>query len=299
MKKRHHLFIVLFSASAMLTIISGFVYPVSGEEPVVTWVYMEDAEPISWEEDGVAKGVEVEIVSHIMSNLGIRVIHKFYPWPRAQQYFAEGKVDAMMTTPTAERFKFAVFGKENALPNYMNLFYKKGNIEIAEAVKTMSSLEDLKPYRLIDYIGNGWTSAFLKDRGDYDIFNVPRIEQIPLMIAQGRCDLVVNESSWINWWAEKKNVHDNIEEFEINWEWTRFHFVTMVSRSSIWMDKGLVRAMDMEIKKMKDSGVWFKILEKYKNPHGIGKPFRSWLDSEYETAQGFYTDYNSYPVYNK
>ena len=299
MRKRQHLFIILIATFAFLAIVSGYPGTASCEQPVITWAYMADAEPISWEEDGVAKGVEVEIINHIVNSLGIKVIHKFYPWPRAQQYVEEGKADAMMTTPTSKRFKYAVFGKENVLPNYMNLFYKKGNTGIAQAVKTMSSLEDLKPYRLIDYTGNGWTAAFMKAKGEYSIETVSRIEQIPLMIAQGRCDLVINESSWINWWADKNNVRTKIEEFEIDWEWTRFHFVFMVSRNSAWADKGLIRALDMEVKKMKDSGLWFEILEKYKNPHGIGKPFRSWLDSEYDMAQGFYTDYDSYPVYSK
>ncbi len=135
-----------------LVVISGTPVLAVAEPQTVIWAYMADAEPINWEENGIAKGVEVEIVSHVLGNLGINVIHKFYPWKRAQVNVEYGKVDAMMTTPTAARFKYAIFGKENVLPNYWNLFIKKGNIRMAKAVRSMTKLDDLKPFRLVDFI---------------------------------------------------------------------------------------------------------------------------------------------------
>lgn len=281
----------------LLTLLSAVPFHSQAASPTVTWVYMADAEPINWQENGVAKGIEVEIVEHVLGNLGIKVIHEFYPWQRAQEYVARGKADAMMATPTGVRFQYAAFGKVNVVPNYWNLFFKKGDTKMAQAVTKMTKLEDLKSYKLIDFLGNGWSAAFMRRPGGYMIHDVTRIEQIPLLLALGRCDLTINSSSWINWWAEKQGVQDQIEEYEIDWPWTRFHFVFMVSRKSPWIDKGLIRAMDQEAEKMKASGVWYKILRKYKNPHGFGKPFVSHLDEEYERQQGFYQDYETYPVY--
>jgi hypothetical protein len=71
----------------------------------------------------------------------------------------------------------------------------------------------------------------------------------------------------------------------------------MLSRKSSWVEKGLARAFDQEIQKMKETGVWQKILKKYKNPHGLGRPFTSMLDAEYEKKGGFCADYDSYPLY--
>ena len=281
-----------------LFLASLFVAEASAEE-TLTMVYMTDAAPCNWVEDGVVKGIEPEIVQYVCDRLGIKVVHEFSPWLRAKERVRSGQAEAMPTTPTVERFKYAGFGKENLLPNYWNLFIRKGDTAMAAKVKTFTRLEDLKPYRLVDFAGNGWSAAFMKKENGYNIRYVTRIEQLPVMLALGRTDILINSSSWINWWAEKKGVADRIAEYDVDWPWTRFHFVFMVSRRSPWVKKGLVRAFDREIRKMKEEGVWQAILRKYKNPHGLGKPFTSTLDAEYEQQGGFYTDYDKYPVYRR
>lgn len=266
-------------------------------EPTLTLVYMADAEPINWQENGTARGIEPEIAQYVCDRLGIKVVHEFYPWARAQEKISTGEADAMITTPTPKRFQYAVFGREIILPNYLNIFIRKGNSVMAAKVKSFSRLEDLKPYNLIDFTGNGWSASFMKKKDGYNIHYVTRLEQLPVMLALDRADLLINSSSWINWWASKKGVSDQLEEHDIDWPWTRFHFVFMLSRKSEWVKRGLIRAFDEEIKKMKESGAWQEILRKYKNPHGLGKPFQSMLDAEYEQQYGFYSDYANYPMY--
>ncbi len=282
---------------ACILVVVFFAWPAAGAEPTLTMVYMADAEPANWLEDGVARGIEVEIVQWVCDRLGIKVVHEFYPWIRAQKKIELGTADAMLTTPTPKRFQYAVFGRENVMPNYWNLFIRKGDLRMTEKVKALKRLEDLKPYSLVDFLGNGWSAAFMKSDEGYNIHYVTRVDQLPVMLAAGRAEILINSSSWINWWAARQGVSGQIEEYDINWPWTRFHFVFMLSRKSIWYQKGLVRAFDQEIQKMKESGVWHSILKKYKNPHGLGKPFTSMLDAEYEQKGGFYKDYNSYPVY--
>lgn len=266
-------------------------------QDVVRWVYMLDAEPINWLEDGVAKGVEVEIVEYVLGNLGIRVKHEFYPWERAQQMVRYGKADAMMTTPTKKRFEYSIFGKEKTLINYWSLFIQKGNRFMEKKIPELKRIEDLKPFGLLDYIGNGWTRSFLKARGNYKIQEVAKIEQIPIMLSLGRGDLTIQPSSWINWWIAKHGLEGQIREYHIDWPFTQFHFVFMVSRKSPWMKKGLLRAMDEELKRMKKNGKWLSILKKYKNPYAFGRPFRMDLNKEYEEKHGFYKEYNLYPIY--
>lgn len=293
MSKQAAFIAIILCCTVMLCCIgTGKLY---GAKPVVKWVYMADAEPINWQENGVAKGLEVDIVEHIFNKLGIQVLHQFYPWARAQLMIKQGLADGMMTTPTPQRFEYAIFGKENVLPNYWNIFIKKGNERIAEKIPALTKLEDLRQFDLLDFIGNGWTDTFMNE--GYSISRVAKVEQIPFMLANGRHDLAINSSTWINWWAEKQEIKDKLQEFEINWLWTRFHFVFMVSRKSVWSEKGLIRALDEEMKKMKETGIWTELLKKYKNPHGYGKPFLSHLDQVYEKKHGFYREYEKYPVY--
>ncbi len=198
----------------------------------LTWVYMANAEPESYEEDGIPKGVQPEIVNYLCGKLGIKVIHKFYPWARAQGIVKKGEADCMMTTPTGSRFKYAVFGKENVKPAFWNIFYNKNRADMAMKMKTLSKLDDLKQFKLLDFIGNGWTNAFMKKENGFNIHFVPRLGQIPTMLSKGRADLTINSTTMINWWAKKNNVIDKIEMYSIEWPWTRFHYVAMVSRKS-------------------------------------------------------------------
>lgn len=200
-----------------------------------------------------------------------------------------------MTTPTPKRFTYALFGQEATVLRSWNLFARKGNTKTQEAIKTFKGLPDLKKHLCIDFLGNGWTAAFMKD--GYNIQFVPRLEQIPEMLAHGRGDIAIQSTQMMNWWNEKKDLSDQIEMHEVDWHFTRFHFVSMVSRKSPWSKKGLVRAIDIAIRKMKAEGVWHQILDKYKNPHHLGKPFKSHLDEAYAKKHGFYKDYDNYPIY--
>ena len=119
----------------------------------------------------------------------------------------------MMTTPNERRWEYCVFGKEIVVPNYWNVFVAKDNPEMIEKAKKFKKLEDLKPYTLIDFIGNGWSESFMKD--GYNIHRVPRLEQIPLMLAMKRADLIINSLNWINWWAEKKGLKDELVEIDV------------------------------------------------------------------------------------
>lgn len=111
-----------------ITVVLSF--SIYADDNTVTWVYMKDAEPINWEENGVAKGLELEIVEKYLNNHGIKIENKFYPWVSAQKLVETGEVNGMMTPPNARRFAYSVFGKETNLVNYWNIFVKKGNTDM-------------------------------------------------------------------------------------------------------------------------------------------------------------------------
>ncbi len=75
------------------------------------------------------------------------------------------------TTPTSARFEYAVFAKEETCPNIWNLFIRKRDERMAKRIATLKSLEDLKACALTDFIGNGWTKAFMKESDGFA--NIP------------------------------------------------------------------------------------------------------------------------------
>lgn len=118
------------------------------------------------------------------------------------------------------------------------------------------------------------------------------MEQIVKKLAANRGDLTINSSTSLNWFLHKLKLEGQLEEVDIVAPGTRFHMVFQISRKSPWVQKGLVKALDIELRKMKKSGEWLKILRKYKNPYANGKPFNSLIDTK-----EFYKDYESYPTY--
>lgn len=281
---------ILLSLIILALLLASSTLIQAAEKRTITWGYMQGAEPMNWEENGVAKGIEVEVVQYIMDQLGIEVEHKFYPWSRVQQYVKQGKIDGMMTTPNGGRFQYSVFGKEVAMPNYWTVFVKKDNYQMIEKIKEFDSLEDMKPYDLVDFIGNGWSAAFMPKEKGYNITHVGSLSQLPRLVAGGRCDFLINSSNWIWWWAKKNNVADQLKEIEVDLPMTEFHFTMMISRKSPWLDEGIIKAMDEELRKMKANGVWKEILRKYEDPHGHGRAFNTQL-----VTDKFYTDYDNYP----
>ncbi|MBF0229437.1 MAG: transporter substrate-binding domain-containing protein [Desulfamplus sp.] len=265
---------------------------IAEEQPPLRVVFAEGLEPLCWEENGKPMGEQPEIAQYVINKLGIKAEYIFLPWARAQMMVETGKADLMMTTPNKTRFEIAVFGKEMTTPNYWNIFVDKKKGLIIEAAKKFEKLEDLKPYSILDFLGNGWTGAFLKESDGYKIDKAPKMEQVVMKLAHGRADLTINSSTSVNWFLAKLNLAHEVEEIDIVAPGTRFHMVFQVGRKSPWVEKGLVRALDEELKKMKDSGEWLKILQKYKDPYATGRPFKSLL-----VTDEFYKDYDSYPIY--
>ena len=260
------------------------------EKPKVTVVYMEGFEPSSWEEDGVPMGIQVDIVDYCLKQLGINPIHKFYPWARAQKLVETGEADLMVTVANNARFEYAIFGKETTHITEINLFIPKVNFELKEKAKNFKILEDLKPYKLIDYIGNGWQMDYMKKEHGFNVELVPKMEQIPQTLLAGRYDMVMAASPIMNRIIYNLKLTNKFEEIDTDFPNTEVETIFMVSKKSPWVEKGLIKALDTELIKMKKSGKWKEILEKYHVPSNE-------IKSKVEPNNFFYKDYDSYPIY--
>lgn len=279
----------------LITIITSIIFckvSIASEIPELTVVFAEGLEPLCWEENGIAKGEQPEIAQYVIKKLGIKAKYLFLPWVRAQKMVEQGEADLMMTTPNRDRFKYALFGKEMTTPNYWNIFIYKNNISMIRKARKFKKLEDLKPYTVLDFFGNGWTEVYMKRGDGYKIVPAPRMENLVKMLIYGRADLTITSSTSMNWFLHKLKMTEIVEEIDLITPETRFHMTFQLSRKSEWVKKGLIRALDRELRKMKDSGEWIKILRKYKDPYCTGRPFKSMLNTE-----DFYKDYEKYPVY--
>jgi polar amino acid transport system substrate-binding protein len=260
---------------------------------------MKNYAPFCFEnQNGKISGIQPEIVQYIADKLNIKVKHELYPWGRSQIKVKHGHADAMLTTPTPERFEYAIFAKEETCPQIWNLFIRKNDIKMKKAIPSINSLKDLKQYNLIDFIGNGWTQTFMKKSDGFtNIHFVPDPASISLMLVKNRGDLVISSSTLINYHSKNQGIRDQLKEYQINWPWTRFHQVIQVSRKSPWAKTGIIKAIDEATRKMKEEGVYMEILKKYNSPVADGYSFKSQLDDSYIEKHGFYKDYENLPEY--
>lgn len=262
---------------------------VAVESNIVRVVYMQEAPPISWEENGKPQGLEPAVAEYCLSRLGLKAQHGFYPWLRANEMIRNGEADLIITTPTQARFEYALFGKGKAVIQNWSLFIHQDNQELIAKAKKFTRLEELKPYTFVDYRGNGWTSAYLKE--GYKIHQVTRIEQLPEMIALKRGDFTIENPGVIKWWARQTGADKKIVEVKTNLPNTKFHYVFIVSRQSPWLAKGLLKGLDAALGEMKKSGEWARVMKQYGFPLET-RDFKSQIQTEQ-----FYLDYDSYPEF--
>lgn len=128
--------------------------------------------PYGWELNGDFVGIKVDIINEIIQKrMNMRVVHKKYPWKRAQLEVRSGKADILFTAPTRERKLYLKAVNENLLTLNIKAFYWTGHPEFLSLNK-FKKISDFKKYKVVEYMGDGWAKENLKD------LNITRVNEI-------------------------------------------------------------------------------------------------------------------------
>lgn len=139
-----------------------FSTPVFSQQPLKV-VYFHNFPPFSWEEEGEMKGIFIDVLNEVIAkNMGIPISHKGYPWARAQMYVEHGEADAFVTVPTPKRRIYTKMSNESIIVSKTSIFSKKGHPRIEE-MKSIKTIEDFRKFRLITYIGDGYSKKLFPD----------------------------------------------------------------------------------------------------------------------------------------
>lgn len=144
--------------------------------------------PYSMEQDGRMTGILVESMDAVLGErMGFSLDHRGLDWPDAQLMVETGRADALCTNPTDPRRRYLLFSEDAVVESLPSIFCSKDNPR-KPAIDGVTTLAELKQFRLVDYKGNGWArrtfppnlqitwvndlfEAFtLIDRGEADIF---------------------------------------------------------------------------------------------------------------------------------
>ena len=86
------------------------------------------------------------------------------PWRRAQVMVQLGRQDAMVTLATEERAQYSVASTETLYHLRLRAFTSAIHPQRAELAK-LSTLSQLRPWRLLSYLGDGWARTHLENAG--------------------------------------------------------------------------------------------------------------------------------------
>ena len=140
-----------------------------GEDQDSFKVVYDDFEPFIWEEDGATQGLYVDILTELFEKrLGVAVEYKKYPWARAQLSVAEGQADGMVTLLNAARLEYAEATEVPFVESPLGVFTYQDHPRF-EAMQRIETLDDLRDYRILTYLADGWATSELQDHDvEYD-----------------------------------------------------------------------------------------------------------------------------------
>ncbi|WP_319526562.1 transporter substrate-binding domain-containing protein [uncultured Desulfosarcina sp.] len=227
---------------------------VLAEEPM-RFVYYDDYRPRSWNENGKVRGILVDIVDEAVGKrLGIPVSHFGYPLKRAQQMVKTGLADAFVTLPTQERRSYTVVGNEPIIVFTLKLATRQNHPKISE-IEQITTIEQLKDYTIVDYLGDGWAQQHLKNMNVHWLSDIDSI--FPFLI-QGRADVVILSTRTI-FEMHRQGYDPLIKIFPHNLSSVSFYLC--VGKHSSYKDR--IDEIDSVLKEMRGDGVIDRIENGY------------------------------------
>lgn len=141
------------------------------------------------ERDGKMTGILVECMDDILGKrMGYTVEHKGYAWPEAQELVQSGKADSLCTNPTDVRKQFMYFSEEAVIESLPSIFCATDNPR-RQGIDDIKTLDDLRNFRQVDYIGNGWATKTFPPY--LNITYVENLQEVFKLLARGEADIFV------------------------------------------------------------------------------------------------------------
>jgi len=155
------------------------------------------------------------------------------------------------------REEWAEYNKEPVLTHEMKLYVKTGGAKL-EQLKKVKTIEDLRPFSLIDHRGSGWAKKNLVDK-NFDVYMITDQKVMYNLLVKGRWDANINCSHVARYIIQSIGLQDQITELDVFFEKLPFHLV--VGKKSPFIK--IIPKFDQIIKQMKEDGSLEKIFNKY------------------------------------
>ena len=221
------------------------------------FVYFDDYRPRSWNENGKVRGILVDIVDEALGKrLGIPLSHCGYPWKRAQQMVKAGLADAFITLPTQERRSYTVVGNEPIIVFTLSLAARRDHPRIDE-MEQITTIGQLKNYRIVDYLGDGWAQRNLKDMNVHWLSDIDNI--FPFLFNDRADVAIVSKRTVFEMHRQGYDAHIKILPHHLS----SVSFFLCVGKHSSFQKR--INDIDRVLREMREDGVIDRIEMKYYN----------------------------------
>lgn len=184
-------------------------------KPSMTIVYYDSFPPYSFrDENGNMAGIFIDIADQVLQDkMGISVLHRGYPWARAQKMVQMGEADAFITVATQARQEYTNVSSTPVIVGPMNLFVNPTNRNL-DQIEHIQTTDDLSPFLILDYQGNNWGNQhFPEDK--FRRLLTSNLSNALTMLAHGRGDVIATDKIVADYLMAQLNLQGLIIELPI------------------------------------------------------------------------------------
>ena len=177
--------------TAILSLI--FISFLSFGNDTLRLVYYDSFPPYSYKNSyGQMEGILVDIAKEVLEKeMGLVVSHQGFPWGRAQRMVFNGQADAFISLPTPARLEHVDAAEVPVFIGPITLFTYKDHPR-QHQLEAVSDIEDLKDFKILDYVGNGWGDSKFPE-GSYTRLLQSDLSTSLSMLAKRRGDVVATD----------------------------------------------------------------------------------------------------------
>ena len=240
------------------------------QTPDRAFKWMDDADyrPIIYlDKENKPAGFWKDLMDEIFRRMEIPLRCELYPWKRTQKYVEEGIGDGMITTMTTKRS--ALFMATD--PLYVNserVFARCDNPRI-EQIMAVRSIEDLKPFTIVETIGSGWSKEHFKE---LNVIWAPTYTAALNLLANGRADIYVigKEAGMLDIIKQIRNhspYSDGLKKIIVGKHpLAEINFCLLIRKDSPFVN--IIPKFNKTLRQLKEDGTYQKIYRSY-----FGKTF--------------------------
>ena len=243
----------------LIVVIISIVSQAFAEPETIKVNYYNKFSPLSFKKDVQMHGVLIDSLDAVLvKRLGKRLIHKGYPWQRAQKMVQDGEADALITNPTEARKAYAYFTENPFVTSYVVILTSINNPRRKE-IDQIKVIEDLSNFRQVDHRGNGWAKKWFKD---LDVYWVSSLQQTIQLLDTHRYDIFVGNGLVIRAIIRDMKMKDKIAVREVHniAKHAQFHFGI---RKTFPNAEKIIRDVDKALADAKSDGEIERIVARY------------------------------------